>query len=206
MSCWKYWFATCVLVLTVGTANATTYSFTGSFTSGPVLGCCATVPPSPISADTLSGTLTYNGSPADAGSIVGQTAVSGNPSLDFTTISTVFYGDGYDIVVSPSTTGGYWLTMAYGVWCFYCEEGPKTDLIYGGLSATISTGAEPTFSDGCGGACGTSGPVIETGFVGSELSATPLPATWLMLLSGFVGLSFFAHRGTKKNSAALAAA
>ena len=35
---------------------------------------------------------------------------------------------------------------------------------------------------------------------------TPLPSTWLMLLSGFVGLGFFAYRGTKKNAAALAAA
>jgi hypothetical protein len=37
-------------------------------------------------------------------------------------------------------------------------------------------------------------------------SATPLPSTWLMMLSGFVGLGFFAYRGTKKNIAALAAA
>jgi len=35
---------------------------------------------------------------------------------------------------------------------------------------------------------------------------TPLPSTWIMLLSGFVGLGFFAYRGTKKNTAALAAA
>jgi hypothetical protein len=39
-----------------------------------------------------------------------------------------------------------------------------------------------------------------------SVTATPLPSTWLMLLSGFVGLGFFAYRGTKKNSAALAAA
>ena len=39
----------------------------------------------------------------------------------------------------------------------------------------------------------------------SDVSATPLPSTWLMLLSGFVGLGFFAYRGTKKNTAALAA-
>ena len=35
---------------------------------------------------------------------------------------------------------------------------------------------------------------------------TPLPSTWLMLLSGFVGLGFFAYRGTKKNAVAFAAA
>ena len=36
-------------------------------------------------------------------------------------------------------------------------------------------------------------------------SPTPLPSTWLMLLSGFIGLGFFAYRGMKNNSAALAA-
>jgi len=38
------------------------------------------------------------------------------------------------------------------------------------------------------------------------LTTTPLPATWLMLLSGFVGLGFFVYRGTKKRSTAMAAA
>ena len=36
---------------------------------------------------------------------------------------------------------------------------------------------------------------------------TPLPSTWLMLLSGFFGLGFFAYRGTKKQrNAAMAPA
>lgn len=39
-----------------------------------------------------------------------------------------------------------------------------------------------------------------------SIAAVPLPSTWLMLLSGFVGLGFFAYRGTKRNVAALAAA
>jgi hypothetical protein len=38
-----------------------------------------------------------------------------------------------------------------------------------------------------------------------SLSETPLPSTWLMLLSGFVGLGFLAYSGTKKNAAAVAA-
>jgi len=37
------------------------------------------------------------------------------------------------------------------------------------------------------------------------IGATPLPPTWTMLIAGFVGLGFFAYRGSKKN-AALAAA
>lgn len=36
-------------------------------------------------------------------------------------------------------------------------------------------------------------------------SATPLPSTWLMLLSSFVGLGFLVYRGSKKNAAALVA-
>jgi len=39
-----------------------------------------------------------------------------------------------------------------------------------------------------------------------DVAATPLPSTWLMLLSGFVGLGYFAYRGTKKRTDALAAA
>jgi hypothetical protein len=38
-----------------------------------------------------------------------------------------------------------------------------------------------------------------------ELTTTPLPSTWLMLLSGFVGLGFFAYRGTKRRTALAAA-
>jgi hypothetical protein len=38
-----------------------------------------------------------------------------------------------------------------------------------------------------------------------NLSSTPLPSTWLMLLSGFLGLGFFVYRGTSKGSAATAA-
>jgi hypothetical protein len=38
------------------------------------------------------------------------------------------------------------------------------------------------------------------------LTATPLPATWTMLIAGFIGLALFAYRGSKKGSAVLAAA
>jgi hypothetical protein len=38
-----------------------------------------------------------------------------------------------------------------------------------------------------------------------SVRATPLPSTWFMLLSGFVGLGYIAYRGTKKHSAVLAA-
>lgn len=44
---------------------------------------------------------------------------------------------------------------------------------------------------------------ISAGLIQTGLANTPLPSTWLMLLSGFVGLGFFAYRGAQKNSRAL---
>jgi hypothetical protein len=123
--------------------------------------------------------------------------VSGNPALSFTTISNFIYGDGYDIVVSQSTSGSYWLVTGYGVWCYYCEGPPVTDNIYG-FSATLYSGVEPSILPGCGGYCAPVGTMVETGFVAS---ATPLPPTWLMLLTGFVGFGFLTYRGTIKRTA-----
>jgi hypothetical protein len=40
----------------------------------------------------------------------------------------------------------------------------------------------------------------------TELTATPLPSTWTMLIAGFLGLGYFAYRGTKKASASAAVA
>ena len=40
---------------------------------------------------------------------------------------------------------------------------------------------------------------------GVTVTTTPLPATWTMLMAGFLGLGFFAYRGTKKNVVALSA-
>jgi hypothetical protein len=66
----------------------------------------------------------------------------------------------------------------------------------------VYTGSEsaPVFSPGVFSEC-NDGP----GFCDTlTVSATPLPSTWLMLLSGFVGLGFFAYHGAKKNSAVAA--
>jgi hypothetical protein len=60
-------------------------------------------------------------------------------------------------------------------------------------------GSDPTLNLVNG--SGQTTTIIPTG----TLAATPLPSTWTMMLIGFVGLGFFAYRGTKKNSAALAA-
>jgi hypothetical protein len=48
--------------------------------------------------------------------------------------------------------------------------------------------------------------VLDNVSVNASANATPLPATWTMLIAGFLGLGFIAYRGSKKNAAALAAA
>jgi hypothetical protein len=44
---------------------------------------------------------------------------------------------------------------------------------------------------------------ISAGSISTDVSSAPLPSTWIMLLSGFIGLGFFAYRGAKKNSQAV---
>jgi hypothetical protein len=48
-----------------------------------------------------------------------------------------------------------------------------------------------------------SGP--ERYFTAGDIVATPLPVSWVMLLSGFVGLALFAFRGAKSSAATAAA-
>ena len=89
------------------------------------------------------------------------------------------------------------------------------------ISMTLSDGSTLSQTpNGSGGAefYGYVDPPSITGFTIQDLSsddfavgdafvaATPLPSTWLMLLSGFLGLGLFAYRGSKKSAAALAAA
>jgi hypothetical protein len=52
----------------------------------------------------------------------------------------------------------------------------------------------------------TESPFIQFDDVGvsTDVSTTPLPSTWTGLIAGLVGVGFFAYRGTKKNSTALA--
>ena len=51
----------------------------------------------------------------------------------------------------------------------------------------------------------TNGPFIQFDNVDvSPITTTPLPSTWTMLIVGFIALGFFAYRGTKKGSVALA--
>ncbi len=89
---------------------------------------------------------------------------------------------GKALVGTPNLTigiNGWAYGLGSGVW--YSQTGF-------GDTLTISGGADSV----------TITPLSDT--------AAPLPSTWTMLIAGFAGLGFFAYRGTKKNSAAIAAA
>jgi hypothetical protein len=54
---------------------------------------------------------------------------------------------------------------------------------------------------------GGGGPQTPFHFYGAgNVEVAPLPATWTMLIAGFIGLGFFAYRGSKKNAVAISAA
>ena len=70
---------------------------------------------------------------------------------------------------------------------------------FSGTTANASAWIDPWFTTDVFG-----DSIIVSDFLGNS-AAAPLPTTWIMLLSGFIGLGFFAYRGTKNNLATLAA-
>jgi hypothetical protein len=73
-----------------------------------------------------------------------------------------------------------------------------------GTPGVIAPGALwiwPSDSSSAGLSCGICTVDLQTVITYTGVSATPLPSTWIMLLSGFVGLGCFAYRGSKKNAA-----
>ncbi len=73
------------------------------------------------------------------------------------------------------------------------------------LTETLAAGELVNFIAETGTSGGCSYCNLSTGLE-ATISSTPLPSTWVMILAGLLGLGFFAHRGTTKNGAALAAA
>ncbi len=72
------------------------------------------------------------------------------------------------------------------------------------LTETLSAGEQVNFLAQTGtGGCSYCN--LSTGLE-ATITTTPLPSTWIMILTGFFGLGFFAYRGTKHRSAELAAA
>jgi hypothetical protein len=137
-----------------------------------------------------------------------------------------------DIVGSPSgwaypSFDNPWTNAPYGgsstvynnPWCAATCSGDFSDVILPGQTlsgfvvedtAVVAPSSVQWFAYAHGGTYtggGNFGGDSYPGFEGTAgiLTATPLPSTWTMLIAGFVGLAFFAYRGTKKNAAALAA-
>ena len=108
-------------------------------------------------------------------------------------------------------------SSASGTYAYFSVDGGNTDIMQFNSNASYDLGdwvigtcnvqsAAPC--DGTEPAYTTSSPeftMMES--IGYDpVTATPLPSTWTMLIAGFVGLGFFAYRGSKKNAAALLAA
>jgi hypothetical protein len=74
------------------------------------------------------------------------------------------------------------------------------------ISSDFLTGGSGLDLEGCG--CLASEGVRDSTDLTLSFApvATPIPATWTMLIAGFVGLGFFAYGGSKKSTGALASA
>jgi hypothetical protein len=129
---------------------------------------------------------------------VAGTVFTSNDSILTPTLSVIGFSFA-PVVLDPSTR--YWIGLStdnfssvnWSVTTNVSGPGVATEYIY------PNAGPYPIESGG------KSGGYIN-GAYQMQVDATPLPATWLMLLSGFLGLGFLAYRGTKKNAAAIAAA
>jgi hypothetical protein len=130
----------------------------------------------------------------------GAALFSGSSSVTTTSLGT---SSGYNLNLESFNTVA--ATLAAGSYFFaiqsvspdfatYLEEG----LVQSGAAETHDGGVTWGANyEGFGG--------ISVALYSNSISATPLPSTWTMLIAGFVGLGFFAYRGSKKNVAALAA-
>jgi hypothetical protein len=174
-------------------ANAATYALDGNF-NGTIVNLDIIASGSDITG--ISGTVSGYGS---VSTYTGPGS-TGSPSY----ISSGLYtGTGVFTVQNPPGSGGANLTVD-NVW--YSSD-PHLDsngvafLLTDGLTAGLwgnSPGSYGLFIGNYNVYTNNTGPV--------SVTATPLPSTWTMLIAGFVGLGFFAYRGTKNRSASLAAA
>jgi hypothetical protein len=118
----------------------------------------------------------------------------------FQSVSPFLLGKGFYAIVAlddPNYNQGYFPSVPYNQYqTLNSLGGALTFINYNrfDFSATLEL---PTIQDG--------GPVDRYDAGTFAAVVTPLPPTWTMLIAGFVGLGFFANRGSRKNAAALAA-
>jgi hypothetical protein len=118
-------------------------------------------------------------------------------------------GDSFNFLTPSVFNGAYFAGNSFAVTDFQLYNGAT--LVW--TSGSIAPTSTPAFL-----ASGYSGLVTQVDVVSTSpdffvmdnvtfnVSATPLPSTWTMLIAGFAALGFFAFRGNRKGSAAIAAA
>jgi hypothetical protein len=172
------------------TANAMTYVLDGNF-NGTIVDVDITVSGSDVTG--ISGTV------SGYGSVSTYTGPGSTGSPSFIT-SGLYTGSGVFTVQNPPGSGGANLTVD-NLWF---SSDPHLDsngiafLLTDGLSANLwgnSPGSYGLFIGAYNVNTNNTRPV--------SVDATPLPSTWTMLIVGFVGLGFFAYRGSRRGSAAI---
>jgi hypothetical protein len=167
-------------------------------------------------SDMFMGTSTTGTFVSMSGNLVAPTSSSGAGTLSplgsytVTTSGTVTaFGSCSDNCFT--VTGVVTDTFAGGtLFGTFTDIGSNSGTVSNGTLSLVITGGTGAYLGYTGTETETAVVTIATGaFTGTgagSLTTTPLPSTWLMLLSGFLGLGFFAYRGINKSVAAVAAA
>ena len=148
---------------------------------------------------TLTGTFTVdNYYPGNAGLTAWDLAITGGSLPPITFTKSDGFANGIPSGPFPDVKG----------WDFYngsYEYGLQLefsgDLLTGNNVVLLAGDPGPSFELYGGFITGS----YLVGNSGTAAYVTPLPSTWMMLITGFVGLGFFAYRGSKKGSVAPAA-
>jgi hypothetical protein len=119
-----------------------------------------------------------------------QATQSGTVSLDWIDAARSNSGgtETYTVSVNNMLVGTYAPTNS----AFAPVSSKPFSLIAGDFYTVTFQGVDPNLTD-------------RTAFI-DNVSISPLPSTWTMLIAGFVGLGYFAYRGTKTRAGAIAAA
>ena len=181
--------AVAALVLPV---QASTISISGNYT-GTVINNLTFVYPNFVGTQTVSGT----------GNLAPLGSYTFTASDDVTFFGPTFLSNTLTNGIFTDTFGGGTLFGTYTGHGISNGSNTTETLNY------VFTGGTGVLLGYTGSSHGTANIINGTGAISytgmGSLTTTPIPSTWLMLLSGLVGLGFFAYRGSKKGAVVLAA-
>jgi hypothetical protein len=193
-----------VILMAITQAGATTYTYTGNvFGNSPEEDYYVSATVNLICAGSCLGT-TY---------ALGANLASFTLSIDNTSNVPVFTASSSDPAYTPDGVPDYLTLSSAGVvtnWQLYLDNGSLNTIAIYTIGYDTSDGTEDLFAAGNyqSGTGFPPNPGIWSGpGITGQVSATPLPSTWTMLIAGFVGLfGFVAFGGKKRNAAATVAA